>query len=453
MVSRMEVDSRWSQGQWRQGRLAAFPGGQLGGPRSARAARAALRRPVRREPSSSLKGWGGGRGCDGQPKGLLADVAAGSIIIRVMGDAGGRKRQGLTMRHRFRGMFGVVVRVAGALRVTKRHWIRRPAPNQGTLIGEHRSPGRRLSAARRFRGLHRYDLTTCIACGRCARGCPVGCIHVGKERVPGRKGSQITRFAIDYARCVVCGLCTESCPVDCIRLDSSQDLSRYFRDGCMVDFSRLPVEVAWGGSARVTIVVARSGLGAGPTAPSSPGQLAVGRAGRARPETRRRTRARVVFTIEEANAALPLVRAIVTDLAGLSREVIERRRRLSTLLDRGARDAGDPYREELAQIAEELKKDSRRLQQYVAELRELGVEPTSGPEGLVDFPAIIDGRGVFLCWKLGEPEVLYWHEMDAGFRERQPLAATGRRIAHWSFSYALRRHPRPSRPGSVRRRS
>ena len=66
----------------------------------------------------------------------------------------------------------------------------------------------------------------------------------------------------------------------------------------------------------------------------------------------KRTRPDRTFTIEEANAALPLVRAIVTDLAGLSREVIERRRRVSLLLDSREADRGDPYREELVQISE-----------------------------------------------------------------------------------------------------
>jgi hypothetical protein len=138
----------------------------------------------------------------------------------------------------------------------------------------------------------------------------------------------------------------------------------------------------------------------------------------------KRTGSGRLFTVGEANAALPLVRAIVADLAGLSREVIERRRRLSLLLDGRDVDSVDPYREELAQIAEELDKDSRRLREYAEELRALGVEPTSGPEGLVDFPAVLDGRKVHLCWQLGEPEVRYWHEVDAGFRERQPLAAS-----------------------------
>src|SRR5690242_10176139 len=118
-----------------------------------------------------------------------------------------------------------------------------------------------------------------------------------------------------------------------------------------------------------------------------------------------------VFSVEQANAVLPLVRAITTDLVALSREVIDRRQRLALLTGGRQNSQHDPYSEELAQIEEELEKDTARLQGYVHELRQLGVEPKSGPEGLVDFPCRIDGRLVFLCWKLGEPEVLHWHEL------------------------------------------
>jgi hypothetical protein len=133
---------------------------------------------------------------------------------------------------------------------------------------------------------------------------------------------------------------------------------------------------------------------------------------------------RKVFTVEQANAALPLVRAIATDLAELSRDVIERRERLSLLLGGRQREKRDLYGEELAHIEEELQRDTERLQGYVEELRELGVEPKNGPEGLIDFPAVMDGRAVYLCWKLGEPEVLHWHDLEAGFRGRQPLTAS-----------------------------
>ena len=53
----------------------------------------------------------------------------------------------------------------------------------------------------------------------------------------------------------------------------------------------------------------------------------------------------------------------------------------------------------------------------------LGVEPKGAVDGLVDFPSMMDGRIVFLCWKLGEAEVTHWHELDAGFSGRQSLVA------------------------------
>ena len=130
-----------------------------------------------------------------------------------------------------------------------------------------------------------------------------------------------------------------------------------------------------------------------------------------------------LFTVDQANAMLPLVRAIVADLAQLSRDVVDRRERLAHLMAGREVESGDPYSEELAQIEEELVKDTHRLRGFVEELQQLGVEPKGATEGLVDFPIEMDDRIVYLCWKLDEPEVLYWHELDAGFAGRQPLTA------------------------------
>ncbi len=136
-----------------------------------------------------------------------------------------------------------------------------------------------------------------------------------------------------------------------------------------------------------------------------------------------RNNSRRYFTVEQANAMLPLVRAIVKDLADLSRDVIDRRQRLSHLLAGRNGHQSDVYGEELTQVEEELEKDSRRLREFVEELLKLGVEPKNGPEGLVDFPALIDGHEVYLCWKLGETEVMFWHDLEAGFAGRQSLVA------------------------------
>jgi len=137
----------------------------------------------------------------------------------------------------------------------------------------------------------------------------------------------------------------------------------------------------------------------------------------------RRPLQRRTYTVEEANAALPLVGAIVADLVRVSREVSERKERLSVLLAGRDADSGDPYLEELVQIEEEVAKDTRRARGYVEELKELGLEPRNRAKGVVDFPAVMDGCRVSLCWKLGEPEVIYWHEPGASFQSRRPVAA------------------------------
>jgi len=130
-----------------------------------------------------------------------------------------------------------------------------------------------------------------------------------------------------------------------------------------------------------------------------------------------------LFTIDQANAMLPLVRAITGDLAKLAKDVVERRHRLALLTSGRELKPGDPYSDELAQMESELESDAIRLQEYVDELRELGLEPKGAVEGLVDFPCKLDGRIVLLCWRLGEPEVLYWHDLESGFGGRQPLTA------------------------------
>ena len=132
---------------------------------------------------------------------------------------------------------------------------------------------------------------------------------------------------------------------------------------------------------------------------------------------------RKLFTVAEANAALTYVRAIVRDLVRLTKEVIERRERLSGLLAGRDEDDTDIYSQELDQVKEELDKDGRQLHEYLDEIRQIGAVPQNGAEGLVDFPSLKDGRVVFLCWRLGEPEIQHWHEVDAGFIGRQPLVA------------------------------
>ncbi len=158
----------------------------------------------------------------------------------------------------------VVYTVLAALWVTVRYWIRTYHPSRKTFTEHFEYPELPVPVAGRYRGFHRFDLSTCIACERCARDCPVDCIYIGKERVEGRKGFRVTSFVIDYTKCMFCALCTESCPVDCIFMGSTHDLSNYSRDGCLVDYSRLPLEIAWGRATLNPTAVALSKLIAKP---------------------------------------------------------------------------------------------------------------------------------------------------------------------------------------------
>jgi hypothetical protein len=133
----------------------------------------------------------------------------------------------------------------------------------------------------------------------------------------------------------------------------------------------------------------------------------------------KRKRGKKYFSPAEANATLPLVRRIVKDITELDASLRERRERLGG----GRRGVlGEAYLEEMRTLQDDLDRDQERMNDYVQELRALGVELKDFETGLIDFPAWMNGHEVYLCWRLGEPEVAHWHEVDAGFAGRQKLS-------------------------------
>jgi hypothetical protein len=125
------------------------------------------------------------------------------------------------------------------------------------------------------------------------------------------------------------------------------------------------------------------------------------------------------FTVEQANRTLPLVRKIVGDI------VNEHRRWREAILELDLVSQSAHPEDHLAR-ADELNREvvalSRELDGYQLELSDLGIQLKDPRLGLVDFPSDIGGRRVLLCWRLGEPEVQFWHETDAGYAGRQPLS-------------------------------
>jgi hypothetical protein len=126
------------------------------------------------------------------------------------------------------------------------------------------------------------------------------------------------------------------------------------------------------------------------------------------------------FRVEEANRMLPLVERIVGDVVRQWETVQALEHRLSAVSRKNSSRAGDLYAEEVAQSQAEFEREKARLSDYIEELNSLGVE-LKGFDGLCDFPSLRDGREVYLCWRLGEPQVAHWHEVRSGFAGRQPI--------------------------------
>jgi hypothetical protein len=136
---------------------------------------------------------------------------------------------------------------------------------------------------------------------------------------------------------------------------------------------------------------------------------------------KRSTSKKKYFTVAEANARLPLVRAIVQDIVALAQDLRERHERLARVQPPPRGAIGEAYQEELCHAQAEFDRQQERIGEYERELRDLGVELKDPYTGLVDFPARLDDREVYLCWRLGEAEVSYWHDLEAGFAGRQRL--------------------------------
>ena len=125
-----------------------------------------------------------------------------------------------------------------------------------------------------------------------------------------------------------------------------------------------------------------------------------------------------IFTVEEANRTLPLVSKIVADLVREHEQWEDKVREFELATVGSSPEKPDAIAELLQMEAQRLARD---IEGYIAELSDLGVICKGMDTGLVDFRGQIDGRDVYYCWKLGEPSVMFWHEIDAGFVGRQRL--------------------------------
>lgn len=123
------------------------------------------------------------------------------------------------------------------------------------------------------------------------------------------------------------------------------------------------------------------------------------------------------YTIEEANALMPQVRSVLLQLA------VEQRRMdtVRSEMHRHLAGNGDPASAaEASRLERETADIAEGMRTLVTLLEGLGVQLRDTEMGLVDFPGERDGRQVWLCWRLSDPAVAFWHGTDEGYATRRP---------------------------------
>ena len=130
------------------------------------------------------------------------------------------------------------------------------------------------------------------------------------------------------------------------------------------------------------------------------------------------------FTLSEAQTLLPVLEALLRKAQAAGARAGEIDTEMQRLSQRVFLSGG--LRVNVAEAARrraEREKALGEVRDTVAEIDEIGVQVKDLDKGLLDFPCLLEGQTVLLCWKQGEKEIGFWHTTEAGFAGRQPIDA------------------------------
>jgi hypothetical protein len=119
------------------------------------------------------------------------------------------------------------------------------------------------------------------------------------------------------------------------------------------------------------------------------------------------------YTIEEARALLPLARQWLAELETCQNRLQALNERVTALLKDGNDAGGEPVNQLIKTLA--------RCQQVLQEFRQREIQVKDFRRGLLDFPALREGREVFLCWEKDEDDIEFWHDLETGYPGRERL--------------------------------
>ena len=120
------------------------------------------------------------------------------------------------------------------------------------------------------------------------------------------------------------------------------------------------------------------------------------------------------FTLQEANSALTIIRPLMDEIQAIRQEILARQPDVWPVVERSAGNGG-------SQAASQMVREFERLDALVHQVQATGALFKDINLGLLDFPALRDGHEVYLCWKYGEGDIAFWHEIEAGYAGRQPI--------------------------------
>jgi hypothetical protein len=119
------------------------------------------------------------------------------------------------------------------------------------------------------------------------------------------------------------------------------------------------------------------------------------------------------YTRENARLLLPLIKQWLTQMLRLEKGLKVAFQKVELLVSTGQDHGGPVVESYLSQRADFL--------QLLGEFQKRQILLKDLHRGLIDFPAVIDGREVFLCWEQGEDDIEFWHELDGGYAGRERL--------------------------------
>jgi hypothetical protein len=120
------------------------------------------------------------------------------------------------------------------------------------------------------------------------------------------------------------------------------------------------------------------------------------------------------FTLQQANETLTIIRPIMDEVQAIRRKILAKQPEAWPAIEKSAGNGGNKALSRMVQ-------DFERLDALIHRILDTGVLIKDVNQGLLDFPALRDGREVYLCWKYGEGDIAFWHEIHAGFAGRQPI--------------------------------